>query len=123
METESLPAACPRSVEPEAVEGWVLDGEPHPEVDLAAHVPGCPACQAVRDGAERTRVLATALDDDAPQAPERVAARALGRVRVESTALLLARTFAGAGARVARALPAYLGADRQGRSGPERDAS
>lgn len=52
--------------------------------------------------------LAAFLRAEPTVAPQRVTERAVARVRVESTALALARTLGGAWLRVARALPDLL---------------
>lgn len=102
------PLRCPRGVVPEDAAAWAIDGEPHPDVDLDAHVPVCPVCMGVVAALGPSRVLAETLRGDTAPAPEAVTRRAVGRIRLESDALLLARTVLGAAARVARAVPDYL---------------
>lgn len=101
---------CDLGVPPEEVAAWALDGEPYAAVDLDVHVPTCAACQATvaqvapsRGFGERLR--ASSVDP----APTDVVERALGRVRAERTAWLLARTLGGAFARVASAAVDYAG--------------
>lgn len=67
--------------------------------DWVEEDPGDPALHAE---------LGALLRGDAPVAPPRVERRALGRIRAERDALLLARTLGGALLRVAAALPTYL---------------
>lgn len=109
-DTSGVPSAerCALAVPPEEVAAWAVDGEPYDGADLEAHVPTCPACQAVvlrvaptRQVGERLR----AAPDEA--APASVVDRALGRVRAERTAWLLARTLGGALARVGSAALDY----------------
>lgn len=100
---------CDRRVPPEDVAAFALDGEPADGIDLAAHLPHCPACRSVLASLAPSRQVAELLraGGDVP-APAAVTQRALSRVRAEARTLMLLRTFAGATARVARALPDYV---------------
>jgi hypothetical protein len=102
------PARCPAGVEPADAAAWALDAEPHPDVDLAAHVPGCAACQAAVAQVTPARATADTLRSARPPAPAAVTSRAVGRIRFDATTLLLARSLGGALARVAAAVPDYL---------------
>lgn len=99
---------CALRVPPEEVAAWAVDGEPYDPVDLDEHVPGCGACQEVVASVAPTRSLGSRLraapDEEAPDA---LVDRALGRVRAERTAWLLARTLGGALSRVASAALDY----------------
>jgi hypothetical protein len=99
---------CPEGVDPADAAAWAVDGVPHPTLDLAEHVPTCQACQAAVNEAEQAASAASALRASRPTAPSAVTARAVGRVRLEATAWLLARTLGGSLARVTRALPSYI---------------
>lgn len=99
--------SCPLAIDPADVAAWAVDDEPHPEVDLAAHAPGCPACRAVVSVVMPSAAVGVALRASAPPAPVGVERRALGRIRMEATALLMVRTFFGAAARVVQAVPSY----------------
>ncbi|MEX2100877.1 MAG: hypothetical protein WEB19_05635 [Acidimicrobiia bacterium] len=101
-------SSCPLDIDPADVAAWAVDGEPHPEIDLAAHVPGCPACRAVVSVVMPSAAIGLALRASAPPAPLGVERRAMGRIRMEATALLLLRTFFGAAARVIQAVPPYV---------------
>lgn len=106
----SLPEGrrCPLGVEPADVAAWAVDDEAHPMIDLAEHVPTCGACRDVVSTVMPSAALGLALRASTPSAPGGVEQRALGRIRMEATALLLVRTFFGAATRVVQAVPSYV---------------
>jgi hypothetical protein len=123
------PAArgCPEGVPPEDVAAWAVDGAAYGPLELAEHVPSCPACRGVVASLDRAAGLGDTLRGARDvRLPEAVVERALGRVRAERAVSLLLGTLGGAFARVAASLPdlvARRGAgDREvlepGRSGP-----
>lgn len=96
--------SCPLQVPPEDVAAWAVDGERSAVADLDAHVAGCDACREVaataaagRDVGERLRAAPT------PAPRTEVVEQAMGRVRAERRAWLLARTLGGAFVRVVAA--------------------
>jgi hypothetical protein len=98
-------AGCPLHVPPEDVAAWTVDGEPSAVADLETHLADCAACRDVaasaaagRDVGERLRAAPAA---SAPRTE--VVELAMGRVRAERGAWLLARTLGGALARVVAA--------------------
>jgi hypothetical protein len=108
---------CPDGVAPEDVAAWAVDGEPHPDVELAQHVPACAVCRSViaqvapaGDVADTLRSVGTAPPD---RVAERVAATAVGRIRAERGAVIVFGTFVAALARAARAAPDYLHGHRR----------
>lgn len=120
--TAQPPPGCPRGVAPEDAAAWAMDGVAHDDIDLDAHVPVCPACMAVVTGLASSDRVADALREAAVPAPESLTRRAVGRIRLERDALLLARTVLGAAARVARAVPGYVaGGPGRAPSPPEGD--
>lgn len=109
-----MSAQCPLGVDAADVAAWIVDHEPLPGVDLAAHVPACEACAAVGRAVAPAAGLGASLRSAThAQAAERVQRRVLDRVRLEATALLLVRTAGGAAARIAQALPTYLSGRRR----------
>jgi hypothetical protein len=60
--------------------------------------------------------LGSLLRESAPPAPPRLHDRAVGRIRAEREALLVARALTGALMRVAEALPDYLAPAHRRRS-------
>lgn len=107
----TAPAACAEGVRPEDIAAWSLDGEAVDGVtDPAAHVAGCAACTAAIESVGGSRGVAAALLAAVPATPPDLVALTMARVRSEWGVLLLVRTLGGAAARVAAALPDYLGA-------------
>lgn len=99
---------CPLGIAPEDVAAWSVDGEPHADVDLAAHVPRCAACSSAAASVAPAAGVGDALRAATAAAPPAVTARAADRIRLEATAGLLVKTFLGAADRVARAAADYL---------------
>lgn len=108
---------CPDGVPPEDVVAYGLDAERGGHPDLAAHLEGCPACQAVLASAARVADASAVLRAAPAPSPQRVGDRALARVRLDVTARLLVRTVAGAFTRVARAVPDLFGNESGSRAG------
>jgi len=101
-------AVCVAGVPPEDVAAWVLDGEESDVVALVRHVPDCVACRAVVTEASASRGVAETLRSaPSPAAPARVAKRAVGRIRAETTVLTVVRALGGGWLRVVHALTDY----------------
>ena len=105
---------CLQGIPPEDAAAWALDAEPRPDIDLAAHVPGCPACSAAVAAVAPAAHAAAALRTARPAAPVSVSERAAGRIGIEATTGVVLRTVLGAFGRVAKAVPDYLLAHDEG---------
>lgn len=110
---------CRERVEAEDAAAWAVDAEPVAGVDMAAHVPTCPACQAAIAQVAPARRLREGSSAHPTPGAARAADRALARVRVEAGLRSLVGTVAGAFTRVVLAVPDYLaGADPSGTGEP-----
>lgn len=105
---------CAAGIAAEDVAAWALDDEPLDEVDdVAAHVRGCEACAAVVASLASVTDVTDLLRRAEATAPAAVAERAIRRVRVEATSMLLLQTIGGAFLRVGRALPELVAGPRR----------
>lgn len=113
--TAPVATGCPEGVPPEDVAAWAVDGAAYGPLELATHVPSCPACRAVADSLDRAAGLGDTLRGTGDvRLPEAVVERALGRIRTERAVSLLLGTLGGAFARVAVALPDLAARRRPG---------
>jgi hypothetical protein len=112
---------CRDGVEAEDAAAWALDAEPVAGVDMAAHVPTCPACQAAIAQVAPARRLREGSPAQPTPGAARAADRALARVRVEARLRSLIGTVAGAFTRVVLAVPDYLAGADPSRPAEPRD--